>query len=279
MPAKRAVPHIDFKHLRYAKCFGVQPIIVEPDGSVECNLFNLYRKFKPRRRVRHKVVRDFTLKESDVKIDYHHKTEEEKKAIVKNAINYYQLPVYCLRMMQKYARYDRVCMNVDDLINMGKMCVNNLIMRFALREFIRNKVVSGNRFLSSNKRLLDALTPSNSVVGIYDKILLPENMAPKNEILVVANGGMTFDNGMLLCPLLYRNELNKWLVDNDKSDDFGWLNDRRFPIMREYRHKCDVYAEFMNECIPLEWHIEVFEKNVANFYSRIVFNKQSKYLE
>lgn len=263
--------------MEYAKCFGIQPIIVEPDGSVECNLFNLYRKYKPRRREHYRVVRDFTLKESDVKIDYHHKTDEEKQQIVKNAINYYQLPYYCVKMMQKYARYDRVCMNVDDLIWMGHKDVNNLIMRFALREFIRNKVVSGNRFLSSNKGLLDSLNPNTTVVGIYEKILLPENWAPKNEIIVVANGGMTFDNGILLCPLLYRQELNKWLVDNNKSDDFGWMKADRFPIMREYRHKYDVYAEFMNECIPLEWHFEVFEKNVANFYSRIVFNKQDVY--
>ena len=272
MPAKRAVPHIDFKHFVYASCFGIQPIIVEPDGSVECNLFNLYRNFKPRRRFMRKIVREFTLEESDVKICYHHKTEEEKQQIVKNAINYYQLPLYCLRLMKRHASHARVNMTLDQLIAFGSDSVNSLILRFALRQFASNLVVTGNRFLSSNTKLLDNLRPLPCDVGITEKIVVPEGWMPQNEILVVANGGMTFDNGMLLCPLIYREEFNRWLFDNDKSDDLSWMKFDRYPIMREYRYLMDLYAEYMNECIPLEWHVEVFEENVSKFYTHVRFN-------
>ena len=118
---------------------------------------------------------------------------------------------------------------------------------------------------------MNLFNPKPNVLGIYKKILVPPNLLPPNELLVCANGGMTFDNGMLLCPLIYRKELNQWLLENDKTDQIMNYDYNTYPIMRAYREQMDVWGEFINECIPLEWHIEVFEKSAWSYYTLLRF--------
>lgn len=271
MPAKRAVPHIDFKHFELSQCFGITPIFVNTDDTIDCNLFNLYRKYHARRVKDRAMIRWFTQDQADVKFVYHKKTEEEKKELVKNAINYYQLGGYCMRAIRQHSKTYDFDITIDQFLSQSKKYVQNIVLCAALNCFIHTKLVTGNRFVSSNKKLLDLLNVDPAILGIYKRIVVPESLIPQNELLICANGGMTYDNGILLCPIIYRQELMKWMFENDKSDDFSDMKFSTYPIMREWRYKCDLYGEYINECIPLEWHIEVFEKNASNFYTFLHF--------
>ena len=274
MPAKRAIPLIEFKHLQLTQCFGIQPIIVKPDGSVKCNLFNMYRKYLGRRYRNGEIIRNFTIEQATPRYIHHHKTEEEKQEIVKNAINYYQLPMACMRKILEIGRHIKYDITLDEFLAQGRDFVTNHFYIQALNCFIYNKLVNGNRFIASNPDLLDNVIPKTTIVGIIEKILVPESLLPKNCFIIAARGGMTFDNGILLCPLIYEKEFQKWMFEKGKSDDFSYMKFATYPVMREYRYKMDLWGEFINDWIPLEWHFEVFEKNARNFY-RIIHLKES----
>lgn len=274
MPAKRSIPLIEFKHLPITQGFGIQPIFIKPDGNVKCNLFNLYRKYLSRRVKNNKVIRTFSLEEATPKYIHHYKTEAEKQEIVKNAINYHYLAGSCVKKIFEVGRHIKYDITLDEFLSQGTKFITNRIFIEALNCFIYNKLVSGNKFISSNPDILNNIKNDFRVVGIFEKILVSENLLPNNCVIVAARGGMTFDNGILLCPLIYEKEFQKWLFEKNKSDDFSDMTFKNYPVMREYRHKMDLWGEFINDWIPLEWHFEVFEKNARNFY-RIIHLKAS----
>lgn len=273
MPAKRSTPRIRFNHLDLSWCFGIQPIFVNPDDTVDCNLFNLDRHFLPAKRRHRRIVKDLNPKWCDVKFFYHKKTDEQKQQIVKNAIKYYHLAPYCIKMMRDVALKFEFDITIDEFINQGSKYVTNILLSAAIHNYIRNKLVSGNRFITSDPKIIDLLRMRTGIVGIYKKILVSEELLPRNEIIVTANGGMTFDNGILLCPLIYRKEFNRWMYENNKSEDFSYMKFANYPIMREYRYKMDLYEEFINEYIPMDWHFEVFENNAKFFYTVLRFKE------
>lgn len=273
MPIKRAVPLIEFKHVPLTQCFGIQPILVKPDGSVKCNLFNLYRKYLGRRFRNHEIVRRFTLEQSDPRYVHHFKTEEEKQEIVKNALKYYELPYACMKKIFDTGRHFQYDVTLDEFLAQGSKFVTNRIFTEMINCYIYNKLVTGNRIVTSCQAILDNLECRVGKLGVIERILVPENILPKNYMVIAARGGMTFDNGILLCPLIYEKEFNKWAFEHDKNIDFSEMKFKDYPVMREYRYKMDLWGEFINDWIPLEWHFEVFEKNARNFYRIIKFKE------
>ena len=275
MPVKRAVPLIEFKPVPLTQCFGIQPIIIKPDGEIRCNLFNIFRKFKGRKHIKRRGIRTFTLKDAEPRFIYHYKTGEEKQEIVKNAINYYALPQACIKKMMEIGMHYEYDITLDEFIAQGPEFITNRIFIDALGCFVFNKLVSGNRVVSSCPEICNNILSTVGKVGKIESILVPESLLPRNYMIIAARGGMTFDNGILLCPLIYEKEFNKWAFEHDKEIDFSKADFKRYPIMREYRCKMDLWGEYINDWIPLEWHFETFEKNAHAFY-RIIKFKDSK---
>ena len=271
MIGPRVVPYIDFKPLELSKCFGVCPIIVNPDGTVRCNLFNLIRDYNIRVLCPEtkRCIKTFTRLKSAPKFVWHQKSESDKQMIVKNAINYYSLAHYCINCIYENAAHLNYDVTLKEFLGGGRNFITNRLLAEALTLFIKNKLNNGNKFVASNKAILDNFVALTSAVGIYNKILVPNDLMPENDIIIAAQGGMTFDNGILLCPLIYKQEFNRWLFDNDISDDFSGEKYRDYPVLRECGMRYKLYERFINEHIPLEWHLEVFEKNVKDFYTII----------
>lgn len=268
-------PSIEFKHLDIASCFGITPIFVNPDGSVDCNLFNLYRKYDTRILKSCQVIKEIEKLPAEVRHIWHHKTDKEKQEIVNNAIDYYSLPARCVEMMRSLAVYYDFDITMDQFLQQGRKYVNDKILIASLMIFCYGRMTQGNRIISSDKRLLDMASMGVSHMGNHKKILLPETLLPRNEILITGAGRMSFNNGMLLCPILYRNEFNKWMFENNRTDDFSDQKFVRYQIMRQYAKKYEVYQDYINEYIPMRWHIEVFEKNAKCFYNILRFKKAS----
>lgn len=273
MPAKRAVPTIEFKPVKLTQAFGIQPIIVHPDGSIWCNLFNLYRKYQARKYKNKKIVRGLDFETATPRYIWHYKSDEEKQEIVKNAVNYYQLTRACMNKILEVGKHINYDLTVDEFIQQGMHFVTNRVFTEALACFVYNKLVNGNKFISSNEELLKKIKPYFHITGIVEKILVPDAILPRDTLVISARGGMTFDNGILLCPLIYEAEFNKWMYEKGKSLEIPDKKFRDYPIMREYRYKMDLWGEYINDWIPLEWHFEVFEKN-ARYFHRIIHFKR-----
>lgn len=253
MGKAKIVPYINFKKDSLIDCFGIQPIFSEQGKILKSNVFSIEKEIDPRFEkvgtIRYKLYNDL-------------------KEIERNLTPYYMLHEKLLNLITTSRRFYWP-QSVDDFLKLPKEKIIENIKTNSFYMYYWNKMHYGNRFISSNEELLDHIRINRSVLHCHKALVSPDELKP-NCLIVGCKGSSIADNGIILSPIIDKDEYMEWLDKNNLSEDIKIDPKDRYPLLRKWGKIYGYYEAYINENIPQMWYV-LKTKKWHNFYMTLVF--------
>lgn len=251
----KVVPFITFNQDNLIDCFGIQPIFAREGTLEKSNVFSIERQMNP------KIQKIGTIR---------YRLYNDEKEIKRNLIPYEQLRSRLLNLITNTRRF-YFPTTIDDFIKLPTKTMEDHLKTNAFYMYYWNQMHFGNRFISSNKDLLDSIKIARGELQ-YKKILVQPHELLDHCLIVACKGSTIADNGIILSPIINRDHYLEWLDNKGYSEDIPINHSERYPLLRKWGVIFGYYEEYINENVPKLWHISK-SKKYNNFYTTLVFKE------
>lgn len=241
----------------FLNCFGVQPIFTERGEIVKSNIFHVHRK-------------KITKTEKYGNFVYNRVNDVNHMKLA--AVNLSKLPE---RVMEDVYRNANDCFRlkctVDKFLEQPKEKYKDMIKTQCYYLWYKNHFLIGNRFISSNEKLLRSIGFGRTEIR-NERILVHPDLLADNVLIVACKGTMMGDQGIVLCPFIDKDEYLEWLDNKGLSDDIPIDRKHRYPLLRKWSKIYKHYEQYIRENPPQKWYVSKGD-DCRYFYTILLFDE------